>query len=230
MYKQKAFSLAEALITLLIVCIIAIVSAPMITKKAKKPMRADFWQKDAYADAAVSVRNGYDVRFGTESDKKDQSIVVVGTLYFKDRDGKVIGWISEDGTSSFGGSAVDMNKMNQLLDMVNNLYSMLKAGQISDRSGDAGVHIASSSSSSSSNMRTPYAKRPSARKIAPKKIQAAKGPNVPAKLGRTPNNASQQAASPEAMLNGIDPSQLQNMSEAELQQMLNGLMQMMPNQ
>lgn len=226
MYTKKAFSLAEALITLLIVCIIAIVSAPMITKKAKKPMRADVWQKDAYAESAVSVRNGYDVRFGTESDKKDQSIVVVGTLYFKDRDGKVIGWISEDGTSSFGGSAVDMNKMNQLLDMVNNLYSMLKAGQVSDRG--SGVNIASSSSSSS-GMKMPYAKRPSARKITPKKIQPAKGPTVPAKLGRS-SQQSAGSASSESVLNGIDPSQLQNMSEAELQQMLNSLMQMMPQQ
>lgn len=216
---NKAFSLAEALITLLIVCIIAVVSAPMITKKAKKPMRADVWQKDAYADSAVSVRNGYDVRFGSESDKKDQSIVVVGTLYFKDRDGKVIGWISEDGTSSFGGSAVDMNRMNQILDMVNNLYSMVKSGQISDN--NSGVNIASSSSS---GIKMPYAKRPSARKITPKKIQPAKGPNVPAKLGRSP----QQSASEEPVLNGIDTSQLQNMSEAELRQMLDGLMQMMP--
>lgn len=226
MNRNRAFSLAEALITLLIVCIIAVVSAPMITKKAKKPMRADMWQKDAYAQSAVSVRNGYDVRFGSESEKMNQSIVVVGTMYFKDRNGKVIGWISEDGTSSFAGGAVDMNKIDQLLKMIDSLYSMIDAGKVSANSNP--YKIASVNSDSVNN--SARIKRPSARKITPRKIQPARGPNVPSKLGRSSNQYQQPQGELPLDLQGFDPSQLQNMSEEELQQMLNRLQQMMPAQ
>lgn len=224
---NRAFSLAEALITLLIVCIIAVVSAPMITKKAKKPMRADMWQKDAYAKSAVSVRNGYDVRFGTESDKQNQSIVVVGTMYFKDRNGNVIGWISEDGTSSFAGGAVDMNKIDKLLKMIDSLYSMIDTGKVSANSNP--YKIAAVNSDSGKNSARSI-KRPSARKITPRKIQPARGPNVPSKLGPSSNQYQQPQGELPLDLQGFDPSQLQNMSEEELQQMLNRLQQMMPAQ
>ena len=230
---RPAFSLAEALITLLIVCIIAVVSAPMITKKAKKSMRTEFWQRDSYADSSVSVRNGYDVRFGTESDKdKNQSIVVVGTLYFKDRNGKVIGWISEDGSNSFtttcpsvSGSGVDQQTIEQLMQMVRNLYSMLgeQKKMAPDSYGGYAVQ--------NKLPKRPSAKKKKQKKIQPKKIQprklpAAQGPNVPV-------SPSVGYSSPQAGMN-VDPAQmqsaLQGMDQAELQQMMNQLMQMFPAQ
>ncbi len=232
MKNKLAFSLAEALITLLIVCIIAIVSAPMITKKAKKSMRTEFWQRDSYADSAVSVRNGYDVRFGTESEKdKNQSIVVVGTLYFKDRNGKVIGWIAEDGSNSFtttcpsvvgSGSGVDQQTINQLMQMVRQLYSML-GQQKGTGSYSAG---GSSYSSGRSSSRRVQPKRIQPKKIQPKKLNVPSGPNVPQNLG------GYSGVSPDAM--NMDTSQmqsaLQGMDQKELQQMMNQIMQMFPAQ
>ena len=214
-----AFSLAEALITLLIVCIIAIVSAPMITKKAKKSMRTEFWQKDSYADSAVSVRNGYDVRFGTASDKKNQSIVVVGTLYFKDRNGKVIGWIREDGTSSFaakcgncsapassGVSAynVDPATISQLMQMVQNLSVIL------EQQKNATISLPAAGTT---------------RKTAPRKKRQSENTN---------SYNSQQSTGMSSGLMNMDPSQmqstLQGMDPAQLQQMMNQVMQMFPMQ
>ncbi len=91
MKKIFGFSLAEALITLLIVSFIAILSAPIITKKSKK-------------------RPGDEVL----RDAKVQSIVVTGKLEFKDRKGNVIGWINEDGSASFSqGNDYDFNAMSQ---------------------------------------------------------------------------------------------------------------------
>ena len=216
MKNKPAFSLAEALITLLIVCIIAIVSAPMITKKAKKSMRTEFWQKDSYADSAISVRNGYDVRFGTSSDKKNQSIVVVGTLYFKDRNGKVIGWISEDGTNSFAtkcknapaiapvatpGYSVDPATINQLMKMVQNLSVILEQQKNTSLAMPAAGGSAGNSNTSS--------RRQSSRK--------------------TYNEPQQAPSMPSGAMN-IDPSSLQNMNPGDLQQMMNQIMQMFPMQ
>lgn len=227
MKKYLAFSLAEALITLLIVCIIAIASAPMITKKAKKSMRTEFWQRDMYADTAVSVRNGYDIRLGSKSDKKDQSIVVVGTLYFKDRNGNVIGWISEDGTSSFSGNSIDRDTVNQLMAMFNRLYSIAEAQK------QSGYSSSNSDNYSSSTKRRPYVRKIQPKKIQPKKIQPKKlrpatGPNVPPKLG-----GEDYAMDSNSLMN-VNPaelqSQLQGMDEEQLQQMLNQVMQLMPAQ
>lgn len=241
MKNKFAFSLAEALITLLIVCIIAIVSAPMITKKAKRSMRTEFWQKDSYADSAVSVRNGYDVRFGTESEKeKNQSIVVIGTLYFKDRNGKVIGWISEDGSNSFtttcpsvgaAGTGVDQQTINQLMQMVRQLYSMLGQQRGATASGSysgGGSYGSSGYSSGRTSSKRIQPKKIQPKKIQPKKIQAPSAPSVPS-FGGYKNTSG---ISPDAM--NMDPSQmqsaLQGMDQGELQQMMNQLMQMFPAQ
>ena len=222
---KPAFSLAEALITLLIVCIIAIVSVPMITKKSKKAMRTEFWQKDSYADSAVSVRNGYDVRFGTATDKKNQSIVVIGTLYFKDRNGKVIGWISEDGTNSFttkcpsvsSSSAqpaynVDPATINQLMQMVQNLSVIL------EQQKNASVSIPSSTVNTTTTRRT----RP--RRHVPADTQPS---------GGAYSGYQSQTSMPSSSMN-IDPSQmqsaLQGMDPGQLQQMMNQVMQMFPMQ
>lgn len=101
MKQLKGFSLAEALITLLIVCIIAIASAPMITKKAKKSQNNLIWITDTQIKTAVTPVGQRDIRLGDEKKDKKQGIVVVGTMYFKDRNGNVIGWIAEDGSNSF---------------------------------------------------------------------------------------------------------------------------------
>ncbi len=232
MKKYIAFSLAEALITLLIVCIIAIASAPMITKKAKKSMRTEFWQRDTYADSAISVRNGYDIRLGSKSEKKDQSIVVVGTLYFKDSNGKVIGWISEDGSSSFGGDSVDSATMDKLKSMVNTLHETVQTGR-NVSSTTSPYQDSQSYSRSESVSRRPHVRKIQPKKIQPKKLRAAKGPNVPPKLGGNSSDNESYSIDQGALMN-VDPSelqsQLQGMDEAQLQQMLNQVMQMMPAQ
>ena len=101
MERYRAFSLAEALITLLIVCIVAIASAPILTKKARKAPAVILWQTDTIAKHALTPTGMQDLRLGTDVKNKEQGIVVVGKLYFKDRNGKIIGWIAEDGTTSF---------------------------------------------------------------------------------------------------------------------------------
>ena len=228
MKVKFAFSLAEALITLLIVCIIAVVSAPMITKKAKKSMRTEFWQKDSYVDSAVSVRNGFDVRFGTAAeDKKNQGIVVVGTLYFKDKNGKVIGWISEDGKSSFASecqcsapavssvaAGVDADTINQLMRMVQNLYGIL------EQQKGAGAY---------SQVQTVPQKR-TGRASSQNRSYNSKA-DVRSQSSSNTYGYSQNSL-PAGSMN-IDPNQmqaLQNMDPAELQGMMKQIMQMFPMQ
>lgn len=131
MNKNNAFSLAEALITLLIVCIIAIATAPIITKKAKKSPANVIWVADTQVKSAVTPAGQKDIRLGDESGHKQQGIVVAGAMYFKDRKGKIIGWISEDGSTSFAqGNEYDFNAMSQkqekLLQMVQSLMTLLQ--------------------------------------------------------------------------------------------------------
>lgn len=102
MKKKSGFSLAEALITLLIVCIIAIMTAPIITKKTRKSPTDVLWTIDNKKAQAVIYPNAKrDIMLGDISKNAKQGIVVTGTMYFKDRNGNVIGWISEDGSNSF---------------------------------------------------------------------------------------------------------------------------------
>lgn len=139
MNNNKAFSLAEALITLLIVCIIAIASAPVITKKAKKNPANVIWVADTQVKSAVTPAGQRDIRLGDEKGHKQQGIVVIGAMYFKDRNGKIIGWISEDGSTSFAqGNEFDFNAMSQkqekLLQMVQSLMTMLQNERKNSRS------------------------------------------------------------------------------------------------
>lgn len=114
MCKFKAFSLAEALITLLIVCIITIVSVPVITKQKRDNPQKVLWIPDTQIKTAVTPSDRRDIRFGDYSSEKKQGIVIVNKMYFKDRTGKVIGWIAEDGSTSFAqGNDYDFNAMSQ---------------------------------------------------------------------------------------------------------------------
>lgn len=101
--KKTGFSLAEALITLLIVCIIAIASVPVITKK-KKAAPEVLWKIERQTESAIYPAHGRNIKLGAVNPKESQGIVVYGTLYFTDRNGNTIGWIKENGESSFGTS------------------------------------------------------------------------------------------------------------------------------
>lgn len=120
MEKRFGFSLAEALITMLIVCIIAVASAPIITKKLRKSSDTNVWnlvkaQKYIYPD------KNRDIMLGSPS--KHAGIIVNGVLVFKNTKGQTIGWISEDGTSSFAGNgspvgAIDPEELDRMVKMV----------------------------------------------------------------------------------------------------------------
>lgn len=114
MKKYVGFSLAEALITLLIVSIIAMVSAPILTKKAKKRPDEQPWTSAKQYGDAIHPNGGRNIILGSVQNGKPQSIVVVGQLEFKDRRGNTIGWINEDGSTSFSqGNDYDFNAMSQ---------------------------------------------------------------------------------------------------------------------
>jgi hypothetical protein len=106
-FKNQAFSLAEALITLLIVCIIAIVSAPVITKKMKSRSTDAPWVTIDGKNLIYPTKFR-DIKLG--SSKKQVGIVVEGVLVFKNTKGEIIGWIAEDGSSSFQASCPVVNE------------------------------------------------------------------------------------------------------------------------
>ena len=114
MSNKNAFSLAEALITLLIVCIITIVSVPVLTKKKRDNPTKVLWIPDSQIRTGIRPTGHKDIILGEETDVNQNGIVVVNKMYFKDRKGKVIGWIAEDGSTSFAqGNDYDFNAMSQ---------------------------------------------------------------------------------------------------------------------
>ncbi len=114
MNHNKAFSLAEALITLLIVCIITIVSVPVITKKKRdNPMKV-LWMPDTEIKTAIRPTGHRDIILGETTNENKHGIVIINKMYFKDRNGNVIGWIAEDGSTSFSeGNNHDFNVITQ---------------------------------------------------------------------------------------------------------------------
>lgn len=104
MKRKTAFSLAEALVTLLIVCVIAMVSAPVITSRARNHTPKDAWKINRERIQTVSPTSNRDIKLGYTENRGSQGIVVVGKLEFKNSNGETIGWIDENGNSSFGGS------------------------------------------------------------------------------------------------------------------------------
>lgn len=140
MNRVFGFSLAEALITLLIVCIIVIMTMPMITKKAKKRPIEQPWSFYANYNDALYPSGHKDIILGEVSNGKLQSIVVAGRLEFKNRAGQTIGWIDEDGSSSFvGNNSQDysvgfdyktmMENQKKILTILNSLQQILQSGQ-----------------------------------------------------------------------------------------------------
>ena len=128
MIRTQAFSLAEALITLLIVCIIAIATVPVITKKSRPNPSKVIWVADTMVKTAVTTSAQRDIKLGDATGHVKQGIVITGTMYFKDRNGKVIGWISEDGNTSFAqGNDYDFNAMSQRQETLMNLLQTLAA-------------------------------------------------------------------------------------------------------
>lgn len=128
MIRTQAFSLAEALITLLIVCIIAIATVPVITKKSRPNPSKVIWVADTMVKTAVTPSAQRDIKLGDATGHVKQGIVITGTMYFKDRNGKVIGWISEDGNTSFAqGNDYDFNAMSQRQEMLMNMLQNLTA-------------------------------------------------------------------------------------------------------
>lgn len=122
MKKNDGFSLAEALITLLIVAIIAMVSVPVITKKKKGTRGASeiLWNADR-EQPVITPSGSRDIRLGNTSALKTQGIVVVERLEFKNRNGEVIGWIEEDGESSFTNTSEIINRQNEIIKILQNL-------------------------------------------------------------------------------------------------------------
>ena len=125
--KIKGFSLAEALITLLIVSIIALASVPVITKKnrAKSQVPSAIWSINTDIFPSISPSSNRDIKLGRTPNRKDQGIIVNEILVFKDTKGKTIGWIKEDGTNSFTEEIVA--KQNQIIRMLDTLTNEIRA-------------------------------------------------------------------------------------------------------
>lgn len=96
---KKGFSIAEALMVLLIMSIIVAVSIPVITKKSRvKPVKteAGLWKDYKYQFLMPVDRR--DIALGDE--KRDKGIRITGKLSLKDLSGVEIGWIKDSGTVS----------------------------------------------------------------------------------------------------------------------------------
>ena len=126
MSNRNAFSLAEALITLLIVCIITIVSVPVLTKKKRDNPTKVLWIPDSQIRTGIRPNGHKDIILGEETDVNQNGIVVVNKMYFKNRKGKVIGWIAEDGSTSFSqGNDYDFNAMSQRQQKLEQMLELL---------------------------------------------------------------------------------------------------------
>lgn len=97
---KKGFSIAEAMMVLLIMSIIVAVSIPVITKKSRKKttkIEAGLW-RDYRHEFLMPVDNR-DITLGDETNER--GIRIKGKLSLKNLDGKEIGWVKDDGTTSF---------------------------------------------------------------------------------------------------------------------------------
>ena len=72
----------------------------MITKKARPKSDLMYWSvTNTYPDSIKPINNK-NIVLGTSQNAKN-TIIVTGILEFKNTKGETIGWISENGTSSF---------------------------------------------------------------------------------------------------------------------------------
>lgn len=129
MKKFRGFSLAEALITLLVVCIIAIATVPVITKKKRTPDNKPntLWTVERETEATIYPAASRDIKLGELNPRKSQGIIVVGTLEFKSRDGRTIGWIKENGENSFSNTEEIVAKQQEIINALTNLTNDLKS-------------------------------------------------------------------------------------------------------
>lgn len=136
--KNKAFSLAEAMITLLIVSIIIAATAPVLTKRKLRKDVNLLWHVDNSVHTAITPTPGRDIILGSYDDNKTRNgIVVRGKLYFKDTKGNIIGWIAEDGTNSFSKTEVfDVDSILQRQQKIDEAISKLSIILQEQRQGE----------------------------------------------------------------------------------------------
>ncbi len=123
MKRKKAFSIAEALMVLLIMSIIVAVSMPVLTKKSRKKttkLDSGLW-KDYRHEFIVPVDNR-DLTLGNES--QDRGIRIIGKLSLKDLSGQQLGWIKDDGSVAI--SALHIDKKLYIRDMEGNDIGWVK--------------------------------------------------------------------------------------------------------
>ena len=124
--KKTAFSLAEALITLLVVSIIVAASLPVITKKTRSTSKTVDWLwRTNREQTVVYPTNNKDMLLGDINNGKRQGIVISGVLEFKDRHGRTIGWISENGENSFQNSSDIVAKQELIVSMLDELNTQI---------------------------------------------------------------------------------------------------------
>lgn len=100
MSKKKAFSIAEAMMVLLIMSIIVACTMPIITKKAKtKPTKIDSGLWKDYRNEFIRPVDNRDVLLGEKT--KEKGIRIDGKLSIKNLEGVEVGWIKDDGSNSF---------------------------------------------------------------------------------------------------------------------------------
>ncbi len=130
MKKKTAFSLAEALITLLIVSLIVAMTAPIITKKKRAKLdNVNYWINSTVYPNTIESIGGKDLVLGNIN-KQKHDIVISGILEIKNTKGETIGWIAEDGTSSFGTQQSSTNveyleNQRKIIEMLNDLQQIL---------------------------------------------------------------------------------------------------------
>ena len=89
------------------------------------------WTPDTQIKTAIRTTAHRDIILGEETDENSNGIVVINKMYFKDRKGKVIGWIAEDGSTSFSqGNDYDFNamsqrqqKLEQMIEILTNIFA-----------------------------------------------------------------------------------------------------------
>lgn len=101
MAEKKGFSLAEALVTLLVVTIIIAVSAPTITKKSRQgsSVKGRYWRDIQHQ--YITPLDNRDILLGYVNGKFPLGVRIKGKLAFKNYSGHQTAWIKENGTSSF---------------------------------------------------------------------------------------------------------------------------------
>ena len=112
--RKKGFSIAEALMVLLIMSIIVAVSMPVLTKKSRrKTAKIDSGLWKDYRHEFVAPVDNRDVALGNDAHEK--GIRIIGKLSLKDLGGTERGWVKDDGSVFV--SALHINEKLFIRDM-----------------------------------------------------------------------------------------------------------------